>query len=72
MVIYPLYVPWLLSVSYKTRLITYLFLIGFYKNTAEPMKPAFVKPIKDLKVVIGQPMLLEAQIVGFPVSIFLY
>lgn len=29
------------------------------------MKPAFVKPIKDLKVVIGQPMLLEAQIVGF-------
>ncbi|XP_037043462.1 obscurin isoform X3 [Bradysia coprophila] len=32
----------------------------------EPMKPAFVKPIKDLKVVIGQPMLLEAQIVGFP------
>ncbi len=31
---------------------------------AEPMKPAFVKPIKDLKVVIGQPMLLEAQIVG--------
>lgn len=30
------------------------------------MKPAFVKPIKDLKVTIGQPLNLEAQIVGFP------
>lgn len=33
---------------------------------AEPVKPAFIKPIKDLKVIIGQPINLEAQIVGFP------
>lgn len=30
------------------------------------MKPAFVKLIKDLKITIGEPILLEAQIVGFP------
>lgn len=34
--------------------------------SAEPLKPAFVKPLKDLKVTIGQPLNLEAEIVGFP------
>lgn len=33
---------------------------------AEPMKPAFIKPLNDLKVVIGQPINLEAQIQAFP------
>lgn len=33
---------------------------------AEPMKPAFIKPLKDLKVTIGQPINLEAQITAFP------
>lgn len=33
---------------------------------AEPMKPAFIKPLNDLKVVIGQPINLEAQISAFP------
>lgn len=31
---------------------------------AEPMKPVFIKPLNDLKVVIGQPINLEAQISG--------
>lgn len=30
------------------------------------MKPAFIKPLKDLKVVVGQPLNLEAQITAFP------
>lgn len=50
-----------LDVNWIKNKISYLL-----ANTAEPMKPAFVKPIKDLKVTIGQPLLLEAQIVGFP------
>lgn len=33
---------------------------------AEPMAPVFVKPLNDLKVVIGQPLNLEAQISAFP------
>ena len=28
--------------------------------------PTFVKPMKDLKVIIGQPINLEAQVLGFP------
>lgn len=38
----------------------------FFPCIAEPMKPAFVKPLSDLKVVIGQPINLEAQIQAFP------
>lgn len=30
------------------------------------MKPAFIKPLNDLKVVIGQPLNLEAQVTAFP------
>lgn len=30
------------------------------------MLPKFIKPLNDLKVVIGQPLNLEAQITGFP------
>lgn len=33
-------------------------------HLAEPMKPVFIKPLNDLKVVIGQPINLEAQISG--------
>lgn len=32
----------------------------------EPMKPAFVKPITDTSIVTGQPLALEAQVIGFP------
>lgn len=67
----PLCVQWLLNVSqlYVRSSVHSLHSIKF--SAAEPMKPAFVKPIKDLKVVIGQPMLLEAQIVGVSVASFL-
>lgn len=34
--------------------------------SAEPMKPAFIKPLKDLKVIVGQPINLEAQVAAFP------
>lgn len=30
------------------------------------MAPVFMKPLKDLKVVIGHPVNLEAQIAAFP------
>lgn len=33
---------------------------------AEPMAPVFIKPLKDLKIVVGQPIFLEAQISAFP------
>lgn len=33
---------------------------------AEPMKPAFIKPLKDLKVKIGEPINLEAKVTAFP------
>lgn len=34
--------------------------------TAEPMKPAFIKPLRDLTVKIGEPISLEAQVTAFP------
>lgn len=33
---------------------------------AEPMKPAFVKPPQDIKVVVGQPLNIDAEVIGFP------
>lgn len=33
---------------------------------AEPKKPSFIKPLNDIKVTVGQPINLEAQISGFP------
>lgn len=35
-------------------------------SVAEPMQPVFLKPLADLKVTIGQPINLEAQIAAFP------
>lgn len=35
-------------------------------HTAEPMQPVFLKPLTDLKVTVGQPINLEAQIAAFP------
>lgn len=64
----------LLDVSYqnfrnimivRNQIITNTWL--FFKFLlAEPKKPAFIKPLNDLKVTIGQPINLEAQITGFP------
>lgn len=42
------------------------FHLNFFPFAAEPLKPEFIKPLKDLKVVIGQPLNLEAQINAFP------
>lgn len=33
----------------------------------EPRAPSFVKPFNDANVVTGEPLSLEAQIIGFPV-----
>jgi hypothetical protein len=29
-------------------------------------KPAFMKPLEDVKTVVGQPLKLEAQVMAFP------
>lgn len=33
----------------------------------EPRAPSFVKPFNDVTVVTGEPLALQAQIIGFPV-----
>lgn len=33
----------------------------------EPRAPSFVKPFNDATVVVGEPLALEAQVIGFPV-----
>jgi len=33
---------------------------------AERRKPSFTKPLEDTKVVVGQPLKLEAQVLAFP------
>lgn len=60
-------VLWPLNVNMPTSL--YFDLINYRTSllpSAEPMKPAFVKPITDTCLVVGQPLALEAQIMGFP------
>lgn len=36
----------------------------------EPRAPLFVVPIKDLTVVVGQPLNISGQILGFPMPEF--
>lgn len=33
----------------------------------EPRAPVFVKPFNDVTVIVGEPLALQAQIIGFPV-----
>lgn len=33
---------------------------------AKPLSPTFVKPIEDQKITVGEPLKLEATVVGFP------
>lgn len=33
----------------------------------EPRAPSFVKPFNDVTVVVGEPLALQGQIIGFPV-----
>lgn len=35
--------------------------------TAEPIIPAFIKPLESQKVTVGEPLKLEAKVTGFPV-----
>jgi hypothetical protein len=40
--------------------------VSLFSFSAEPRKPAFVEPFKDVKVIDGQPLLLTAKVIGFP------
>lgn len=43
--------------------LSYLTINNF---TAEPKVPQFIRPLNDIKITVGEPIKLEAQIIGFP------